>query len=43
MEITSLVIQEYSPASRDFFSLRSEYSPQHPVIRHTQFTVYSRN
>jgi hypothetical protein len=27
---------QFSPTSRHFISLRSKYSPQHPVLKHPQ-------
>jgi hypothetical protein len=30
------LIMQCSPASRHFISLRSKYSPQHPVLKHPQ-------
>jgi hypothetical protein len=28
---------QFPPISRHFISLRSKYSPQHPVFKHAQF------
>jgi hypothetical protein len=33
VQITKLLIMQFSPTSRHF-SLRSKYSPQHPVLKH---------
>jgi hypothetical protein len=35
-----LLIMQFSPASRHFFSLRSKYSPKHLVLKHPQ-SVFS--
>jgi hypothetical protein len=29
---------QFSPTSRHFVSLRLKYSPQHPVLKHSQFS-----
>jgi hypothetical protein len=34
-----LLIMRFSPISRHFISLRSEYSPQNPVLKHPQSIV----
>jgi hypothetical protein len=31
-----LLIMQFSPISNHFISLQSKYSPQHPVLKHTQ-------
>jgi len=35
-----LLITQSSPISRHFLPLRSKYSPQHPVLKHTQFVFF---
>jgi hypothetical protein len=32
VQVMKLLIMQFSPASRHFISLRSKYSPQHPVL-----------
>jgi hypothetical protein len=34
-----LLIMQFHPISRHFISLRSKYSPQHPVLKHPQVFV----
>jgi hypothetical protein len=31
-----LIIMQFSPISRHFISLRTKYSPQYPVLKHSQ-------
>jgi hypothetical protein len=35
-QVMKLLIMQFSPISRHFISLRSKYSPQHPVLKHPQ-------
>jgi hypothetical protein len=35
-QVMKLLIVQFSPTSRHFISLRSKYSPQHPVLKHPQ-------
>jgi hypothetical protein len=35
-KLMQLLIMQLSPASRHVISLRSKYSPQHPVLKHPQ-------
>jgi hypothetical protein len=34
-----LLIMQFSPTSCHFISLRSKYSPQHPVLKHPQSII----
>jgi hypothetical protein len=36
VQVMKLLIMQFSPPSRHFISLRSKYSPQHPVLKHPQ-------
>jgi hypothetical protein len=36
VQVTKLLIMQFSPISRHFISLRTKYSPQHPVLKHPQ-------
>jgi hypothetical protein len=36
VQVMKLLIMQFSAISRHFISLRSRYSPQHPVIKHPQ-------
>jgi hypothetical protein len=36
VQVMNLLIMQFSPTSCHFISLRSEYSPQHPVLKRTQ-------
>jgi hypothetical protein len=36
VQVMKLLITQFSPISRHFISLRSEYSPQQPVLKHPQ-------
>jgi hypothetical protein len=36
-----LLIMQFSPTSGHFISLRSRYSPQHPVLKHRQYMFLS--
>jgi hypothetical protein len=36
VQVMKLLIMYVSPTSRHFISLRSKYSPQHPVLKHPQ-------
>jgi hypothetical protein len=38
IQVMKLLIMQFSPTSRHFVSLRSKYSPQHPVLMHPQYT-----
>jgi hypothetical protein len=40
VQVTKLHIMQFSPISRHFISLRSKYSPQHPVLKHPQSTFF---
>jgi hypothetical protein len=35
-----LLLMQFSPPSRHSIPLWSKYSPQHPVLKHTQFTEH---
>jgi hypothetical protein len=35
VQFTNLLIMQFSPATCHFLSLRSKYSPQHPVLKHS--------
>jgi hypothetical protein len=37
-----LLIMQFSPISCHFISLRSKYSPQHPVLKHPHFLLKSK-
>jgi hypothetical protein len=34
--VTKPLTTKFSPTSRHFTSLRTKYSPQHPVLKHPQ-------
>jgi hypothetical protein len=36
VQVMKLLIMQFSPTSCHFISLRSKYSPQHPVLKHPQ-------
>jgi hypothetical protein len=36
IQVMKLLIMQFSPTSRHWISLRSKYSPQHPVLKHSQ-------
>jgi hypothetical protein len=36
VQVMKLLIMQFSPTSRYLVSLRSKYSPQHPVVKHPQ-------
>jgi hypothetical protein len=36
VQVMKLLVMQFSPTSRHFVSLRSKYSPQHPVLKHPQ-------
>jgi len=38
VQVTKLLMMQSSPASFQFFPLRSRYSPQHPVLKYPQST-----
>jgi hypothetical protein len=40
VQIMKLLVMQLSPLSRHSIPLWSKYSPQHPVLKHTQDTVY---
>jgi hypothetical protein len=35
-QVMKLLIMKFSPVSRQLISLRTKYSPQHPVLKHPQ-------
>jgi hypothetical protein len=35
VQVMKLLIMQFSPISRHFISLRTKYSPQHPVLKYT--------
>jgi hypothetical protein len=41
MQVLKLLIMQISPTSRHFISLRSKYSPQHPVLKHP-YSIYTK-
>ena len=41
VKITTLLIMSFSPLSCYFVPLRPKYSPQQPILRHTQRTFFS--
>jgi hypothetical protein len=40
VQIMKLLIMQFYPASCHFILLRSKYSPQHPVLKHTQSAFF---
>jgi hypothetical protein len=38
-----LFIKQFSPTPCNFISLRSKYSPRHPVLKHPQSIVKHRS
>jgi hypothetical protein len=44
VQVKMLLIMQFSPISRHLISLRSKYSPQHPVLKHllSMFLPYSK-
>jgi hypothetical protein len=39
VQVMKLLIIQFSPVSRHFISLRSKYSPQHPILKHPQSMI----
>jgi hypothetical protein len=39
VQITKLLVMQFSPFSRHLFPLRSKYPPQHPVLKHPQYVL----
>jgi hypothetical protein len=42
VQVMKLLIMQFSPTSRHFFSLRSKYSPQHPFLKHPQSMFFPK-
>jgi hypothetical protein len=40
VQVMKLLIMQSSPASCHFLSLKSKYSPQHPVLKHPQSVFF---
>jgi hypothetical protein len=43
VQVMKLLTTQFSPPSCYFISLRSKYSPQHPVLKHPQSICSSLN
>jgi hypothetical protein len=39
VQVMKLLIMQFSPTSCHFIPLRSKYSPQHPVLKHPQYST----